>query len=109
MVKFSPKKKCFYYVSYKKIEELVKREYKKAYNIGNYSFIVDIEGINDTIYEFLDIGRDNFYNPNNNYCASKLKAFIEEGEYCYTIIYLLNDLAYKGKIPKGNYIISVYW
>ena len=107
--KFNPKKKCFYYVDYNEIEKLVKEIYKDAYKIDQYSFVADIECSNDTIHEFYNIGRNKLYYPTDKYSANKIKDFIEKGELNQTIVYLMHDMAYKGIIPKGNYIISVSW
>jgi hypothetical protein len=93
------KKVEYYEMSYRELEELVKKTYGQY-----YSFVADIECNNDSEHSF-DVDNTELLLDEK----ASLEDFITTGNYFYIINTLLNDMSLKGIIPYGNYLITVCW
>ena len=85
-------------VDCEEFEKLVKEIYGH-----NYRFCADVECGNDTDHFISDVGEWTF----SEYEKDQLRVFIVGGKYWFIARLLLEDMAHRGIIPKGNYLISV--
>src|SRR5688572_27802165 len=92
-------KKEYFEVDSYDFEELIRNVYKQE----DYSFVADIECGNDSQHSF--VVEKNI----DEYHEGKLWEFKVGGKQGYIAGTLLNDLARKGIIEEGNYLINVCW
>lgn len=92
------KKNIVIELEYYEFQDLVKKQYGH-----DFSFVADQECGNDSSHQFIINGII------DDYEEGELQLFKDDGVYNLLANVLLNDLANRGVIEKGNYIISVCW
>lgn len=95
------KEEC-YIVDYNDLDNFI-NEYYSLKGVPEYYFVDDEEASNDNTYMFEVNGEVDEYDE------TELEAFLNGEAHEFMTGTLLNDLARKNVIPKGNYIITVCW
>ena len=93
--------KKYYEVDWQDFEKFVQDEFR----IFDWSFVEDVEGRNDSSYAFRVDGKL------RDYQEERIQGMIKSGKQTqlYCTQFLLDKLAAQGKIPCGDYLITVYW
>lgn len=80
------------------LDGIIKDEYGR-----DFSFIEDQDCSNDTSHAFYIDG------TLTDYCKNKLTRWKETGDGSLMVVSLLNDLAARNRIKRGNWIVRVSW
>lgn len=91
------KKKVIFEVSHRDLETFIQKEYGRA----DYDFVSDTECSNDSNHDFTVDGKVD--DP------ERVAAFREQDHIGYLTGDLLNDMASRGLIEKGTYLVKVCW
>ena len=85
-------------VEYGDLEDLIQKEYGQA-----FCFPMDQEASNDSQHSF------SIYGDIDEYDRRKVESFKETGRHSFSAYAILNDLAARSNIEKGEYLIIVCW
>lgn len=88
----------YFEIDHYEFNNIVRMEYGHEYH-----FHADQEACNYTDHVFYVDGML------TKYCQDKLKRWKETGEGHYMAAVLINDMAARGKIKRGNWIVRVSW
>jgi hypothetical protein len=94
--------KVIHEVEYNELERLVRETYKH-----DFSFVADQELSNDSSKTFNGI--DGVRDDSSDWDVNRWKKWVEDGCYSCMSRDILNDLAGRGLIPPGDYVIQVSW
>jgi len=92
------KEETFYVMDYDEVDSLIEQHYGRG-----YEFLAKEEASNDSTHRFNVNGRLSEWDQRD------VDKWVQTGSGSYLTSRLLNDLANKGVIPTGNYLIEVCW
>lgn len=88
----------YFEIDFYVLDGIIKEEYGQ-----DFSYVANHEAQNHTDHAFYIDGQL------TDYCRAKLKRWKETGDGSFMTISLLNDLASRGRIKRGNWIVRVSW
>lgn len=108
---FNPQVKTIMYVEYSEIDELINHYFRnekhaakdKQYSRCEYSLTAMEERGNDEDWNFTITGRETDFRKN------KIQEVFDGNWPNFCTTDLLEYLAYHGKIPCGEYVVSISW
>jgi hypothetical protein len=98
--------KTVHHTDYEYLDQLILTEYGHDFEV-----VADQEVGNDSTIAFDDVGLPIFEGDEvvDRWDRDKLETFKATGRGLLLLRILLNDMALRGVIPKGDYVISVSW
>jgi hypothetical protein len=101
----NPKQETYYILSYEELDDLINQHFGKEEfsSVAAYEWSNDACHANEVSIQELE---------ESKFAQSELKEFMQHPnipQYPVHWSYLLADLAKRGEVPEGNYLIEVSW